>query len=555
MNYQETFAQWKQALTGTPYEAELSAMSEEEREESFFQSLKFGTAGMRGVMGLGTNRLNIFTVRRAAKGLAEYVKAHNAAEKGIAIAYDSRHHSEEFARETALVLAANGVKAYLFEQLQSVPLLSFAILQLDCAGGVVITASHNHKKYNGFKVYDADGGQVSVADAREITHYIDGIEDFFTIEAMDESAAKEQGLLQILGKEIDEAYYTQVKNISFGWDLAGAMADRLRIVYTPLFGSGYRHVMRLLGDMGIRNLFVAEEQVTPNGEFPGLKAPNPEFESSYALCKEYAVKHNADFIIATDPDSDRMGVTVRTEDGSFVTLTGNQIGCLLMDYICEHNKENLHNKYIVKSIVSSQMANRIAEYYGAELREVLTGFRFVSEIMKKSPPGSFLYAYEESFGYLEGDFVRDKDGVMSAVFLVQAAAYHLSHGRTLWQAIRWLYEKYGCYIEKNLSITAEGMEGRKRIADFMEQQRTSPMRSLLGIPVTSCTDLQNGWKDLPRSNVILYDFSDGTRLILRPSGTEPKMKAYCFVNAADQATAEKKLADFTSAVSELLKNN
>lgn len=554
MNYQETYEKWKQALSGTIYEAELAAMSEDEREESFFQSLKFGTAGMRGVMGLGTNRLNIFTVRRAAKGLAEYVKSRGAADRGIAIAYDSRHHSEEFARETSLVLAANGVRAYLFDQLQSVPLLSFAILQLGCAGGVVITASHNHKKYNGFKVYDADGGQVSVAEAREITRHIDSVEDFFSIRAMGEAEAKEKGLLRMIGREIDEAYYAQIQKISFGWDQAGEMADRLRIVYTPLFGSGYRHVTRLLSDMGIRNLFVAEEQVTPNGDFPGLKAPNPEFESSYALTKQYAEKYKADFIIATDPDSDRMGVTVRRDDGSFLTLTGNQIGCLLMDYICEHHKNDLNNKFAVKSIVSSQLAGRIAAYYGVELREVLTGFRFVAELMKKAQPDTFLYAYEESYGYLEGDFVRDKDGVMSAIFLVQAAAYHLRHGRTLWQAVQWMYEKYGYYLEKTLSVTAEGMEGRKRIADFMDRQHTAPLQEICGIPVASCADLEKGWRDLPRSNVMLYDLQDGTRVVLRPSGTEPKIKAYCFVNAPLQAQAEAKLAQITETVITMLKN-
>ena len=554
MNYREAFEKWSTALAGTPHEAELLAMTEEEREESFFQSLEFGTAGMRGVMGLGTNRLNIFTVRRAAKGLAAYITEQGMQEKGIAIAYDSRHNSADFARETALVLAANGVTAYLFDQLQSVPLLSFSILHLGCAGGVVITASHNHKKYNGFKVYDKDGGQVSVADAKEITRHIHGIEDFFSILPMDEREAKEKGLLKMLGKEIDEAYYTRVKGISFGWDHAGSMADQLRVVYTPLFGSGYRHVMRLLGDMGIRNLFVTEEHVLPNGDFPGLDAPNPELVSSYELPIQYAEKHNADFIIATDPDSDRMGVSVRKEDGSFHTLTGNQIGCLLLDYICEHHKDNMNGKFVVKSIVSSQLAKRIASYYNVEMREVLTGFRFVAEIMKKAAPDSFLYAYEESFGYLEGDFIRDKDGVMSAIFLIQAAAYHLSRGRSLWQAVEWLYEKYGYYLEKTISVTAEGMEGRKRIADFMEQQRTSPAAELNGVPVVSCADLLRGWKDLPRSNVIVYDLQDGTRVILRPSGTEPKIKAYCFVNRPQRAAAEATLAEISQYITDRLKN-
>lgn len=552
--YKDNYLKWKKALAGTPYEAELAAMSEEEQEESFFQSLQFGTAGMRGIMGIGSNRINLFTVRRAAKGLAEYVKKCGTSEKGIVIAYDSRYNSAEFAKETALVLAASGVPAYLFSQLQSVPLLSFAILQLHCAAGVVITASHNQKQYNGFKVYGPDGGQVNLSDAQEITREIDAIEDFFSILPMDERESIQCGLLRILGDDIEEAYYAQIKKISPDWDLISSVSRDLRIVYTPLFGSGYRHVTRLFHDMGLANCFIVQEQTIPDGNFPGLHAPNPELESTFTLAKEYARKHQADFIIATDPDSDRMGITVRRDDGSFLTLTGNQIGCLLMDYICERQKNNLSGKFTATSIVTTRLAGRIATHYGVEMREVLTGFRFVAELIKNSPPGSFLYAFEESYGYLEGDFIRDKDGIMSAVFLVQAAAYHRNHGRTLWQALNWLYEKYGYFLENTLSITAEGMKGRARISGFLENLRANPPKQLGNISVANAVDFSVGQKNLPSSNVLLYDLVDFSRVVLRPSGTEPKIKAYCFVTAPQQSEAEEKLAQLTNTMRALLEH-
>jgi len=541
MDYKENYLKWKKALFGTEYSALLEAMTEEEQEESFFQSLKFGTAGMRGVMGLGTNRLNIFTVRRAAKGFAEYLCRKNVQQKGIVIAYDSRNNSALFAKESALTLAKNGVKVYLFRELQSVPLLSFAIRELGCAGGIVITASHNHKKYNGFKVYGEDGGQVSVEAAREITAHIHGIEDYFSIEVMCESHALEQGLLEYIGAEIEEKYYQKVNEKCFGTNLVCRHADALRVVYTPLYGSGYRHVMRLFRDIGVKNVYCVEEQICPNGEFPGLKAPNPEFESTFALATEYAKEYDADFIIATDPDCDRMGVTVRNADGTFMTLTGNQIGCLLMDYIFEHYKENTAGKFAVKSIVTTQLASRIAEYYGVEMREVLTGFRFVSEIMRNAPAGSFLYAFEESYGYLEADFLRDKDGAMSAAFLVQAAAYHLEYGRTLRQAVDWLYEKYGYYLERMISVTIEGMEGARRIAGFMEQMRLQPPERIGGLRVMESADVRQGYRGLPSADVLIYELEGGSRVVLRPSGTEPRIKAYCFVNAQMRSMAEERL--------------
>ena len=552
MDYKENYLKWKKALFGTEYSELLDAMTEEEQEESFFQSLKFGTAGMRGVMGLGTNRLNIFTVRRAAKGFAEYICGKSGQQRGIVIAYDSRNNSARFAKESALTLAANGVKVYLFDQLQSVPLLSFAIRRLGCAGGIVITASHNHRKYNGFKVYGEDGGQVGVETAREITARIHGIEDYFAIEVMDEREALEKGLLEYIGDEIDEAYYNIVNGLCFGRDLVRKHADELKIVYTPLYGSGYRHVTRLFRDLGVKHLFCVREQTMPDGEFPGLAAPNPEFESTFALSVEYAKQNGADFIIATDPDCDRMGVTVREADGSFLTLTGNQIGCLLMDYILEHHKEDAAGKFTVKSIVTTQLAGRIAAYYGVEMREVLTGFRFVSEIMHDAPAGSFLYAFEESYGYLEADFIRDKDGAMSAAFLVQAAAYHLEHGRSLRQAVEWMYEKYGYYLEKMISVTIEGMEGARRIAGFMDRKRACPPESIGGLRVAESADLQQGYRNLPKANVLLYELADGSRVVLRPSGTEPRIKAYCFVNAPQREQAEEKLSALSRELSAML---
>ena len=552
MDYKDNYLKWKEALFGTEYSELLDAMTEEEQEESFFQSLKFGTAGMRGVMGLGTNRLNIFTVRRAAKGFAQYICSKGGRDRSIVIAYDSRNNSALFAKESALTLAKNGVTVYLFDQLQSVPLLSFAIRKLGCAGGIVITASHNHKKYNGFKVYGDDGGQVSVADAREITAQIHAIEDYFSIEAMEEQDAIQKGLLKIIGKEIDESYYAIVNGMCFGKELVKKHADELKVVYTPLFGSGYRHVTRLFEDIGVKNLICVEEQIRPDGEFPGLAAPNPEFSSTFALSVEYAKECGADFIIATDPDCDRMGVTVREADGSYLTLTGNLIGCLLMDYIFEHHKDETAGKFTVKSIVTTQLAGRIAQYYGVEMKEVLTGFRFVSEIMRTAPEGSFLYAFEESYGYLEADFIRDKDGAMSAAFLVQAAAYHLEHGRTLRQAVDWLYEKYGWYLEDMLSVTVEGMEGMRRIAGFIEKLRQAPPEQIGGMRVTEAADLQKGYRGLPKADVLIFELEGGSRVVLRPSGTEPRMKAYCFVNASVKTAAKEKLKLLRDALSVML---
>lgn len=546
MNYLENYRMWEKALFGTEYQALLEAMTEEEKEESFFQSLKFGTAGMRGVMGPGTNRINIFTVRRAAKGFAMYLRERG--KDGIVIAYDSRKNSDVFAKEAALVAAACGIKTYLFSELQSVPLMSFAIRERKCAGGIVITASHNHKKYNGFKVYGEDGGQVGVQTAREITAYIDREQDYFSIAAMDEQTAMRAGLLEYIGAEIDEAYYERVLKECFGRESVERCAGDLRVVYTPLYGSGYRHVLRLFEKLGLKHLFVVEEQTRPNGDFPGLEAPNPELESSFALACRYAAQNDADLIIATDPDSDRMGAMVRRADGSFRILTGNQIGCLLMDYILEQKKDVLEGRFTVKSIVTTELARRIAEYHGVEMREVLTGFRFVSEIMRDAPKGSFLYAFEESYGYLEADFLRDKDGAMSAAFLLQAAAYHKEHGRTMDQALEWIYRKYGYYLDETVAVTIEGLEGQKRIAGFMEQLRAEPPKNWGGYRVVSCADVQNGYKTLPRSNVLIYELEEGLRVVLRPSGTEPKIKAYCFVNAPERVDAEIKLSKIAGDV-------
>mgnify|MGYP004545734049 CR=1 FL=1 len=557
MDYIKNYQKWLDALKGTQYENELLALKDNEKlmEDSFYKYLEFGTAGMRGILAPGTNRMNIFTVRRCTQGLADYIKSRENEHKGVVIAYDSRNMSDVFAKQTALVLAGNGIKTYLYDCLHSVPQLSFALLQLRCANGVVITASHNPPEYNGYKVYGADGGQAATEDAAEISAFIDKIEDYFAIRPMDEEKAIKAGLLIYIGEEMDQRYYSMVKQLSLSPEAVSRQADKLNIVYTPLYGTGYKPVTSLLKLIGIKNLHVVESQSMPNGDFTGLKAPNPEEMGAYTEAIKLAREVGANMILATDPDCDRLGLCVKDEKGEFTTLTGNQIGCILMDYILNRRQEGFTGEeFVCKSIVSTQLADAIAAAYGVEMRHVLTGFKFIAEQIKfadKCGHGRFMFGFEESYGYLAGTFVRDKDAAMSAMLMAECACWYAEKGMTIYDALMSLYDKYGYYVEKVISITLAGMEGIAKISGAVSELRENVPRKIGEYDVVAVTDLMKGKRhdmrtredekvDLPQANVLIFEL-DGAKLILRPSGTEPKLKAYCFTKGANKKDADEKL--------------
>ena len=562
MGYIQEFKKWQEKLENTPYASELASMTEAEKESCFGASLQFGTAGLRAVIGMGTNRMNIFTVRRSTQGLADYLNSVGA-KKGVAIAYDSRRMSDVFAKETALVLAANGIKAYLYSTLHSVPQLSFTILHLGLDAGVVITASHNPKQYNGYKVYGPDAAQIGVAPAAAVTKAIENTADYFDIKTMDEQTALDAGLLEYIGESMDEVYFGKVLSL-LDLNLIKQNADKLSIVYTPLFGSGFVPVTNILKRMGV-TLYVVEEQSQPNSSFPGLSAPNPEnaesFEKAIALAKE----KDASLILATDPDCDRLGLAIREKNGGYQILSGNQIGCLLLDYVISKHSESLRgDEFTVKSIVSSPMADVIAEQNGVEMRSVLTGFRFIGEqirLAQESGKGKFLFGFEESYGYLAGTFVRDKDASIACALCVEMACYYHAKGMTPGDALDAMYEKYGYFAEKVISLTLDTLDGIARIKNAVNTLRENSPSCIASRTVLSLGDYLNGTitksdgavlnTGLPETNMLIFEL-DGGRLILRPSGTEPKLKAYCSARGDSRESAEQYLGELEKAAKELM---
>lgn len=566
--YKSTYQAWKNALRNTEYEKELISMERDEAlmQESFYRALEFGTAGMRGVLGLGTNRMNDFTVRTLTKGLADYLNEKGAGSQGVAIAYDSRRNSDRFARQVAGVLCANGIRAIMTPTILSVPQLSFSILELKAAAGVVITASHNPPVYNGYKVYGRDGGQLDPEDADIVTRYIGQVEDIFHIDCMDLKQAEDQGLLTYMTPDLLEIYYSKVKALAMHPDIVRREAESLNIVYTPLYGAGNVPVRRILKDIGIRNLHVVSEQENPNPDFPGLAAPNPEDPAAFKLAYELADKVNANLVLATDPDSDRLGVAVRSRDGSFRILTGNEIGCLLLDYVITQTP--LHgDEFVVKSLVSSEMADAIAARAGVEIRSVYTGFKFIAEqikISEQTGKGSFLFGYEESYGFLKGTFVRDKDAIIAAMLVCEAACWYAGQNMTLLDAMDAMYEKYGYFTDLVISKTLKGMEGIQKIADAVEALRKHPVSEIGGMKVAALRDYQTltrtdseGNKTAvcmtqdTKSNVLYFELEKG-RFILRPSGTEPKIKSYISYADKSLADAQDGLARLEKAVRELI---
>ncbi|NLY47676.1 MAG: phospho-sugar mutase [Clostridiales bacterium] len=559
MKYLDEYKKW---LTDSYFDEatkkELEAIKDDEKEikERFFKELEFGTGGLRGILGAGCNRMNIYTVRKATQGLANYIIKQNGQEKGVVIAYDSRRMSPEFALQAALCLAANNVKAYLFESLRPTPELSFAVRELGCIAGIVITASHNPPEYNGYKVYWEDGAQITYPKDVEIIDEVNAIKDFSEVRITSRKEALDKGLLCIIGKEIDDRYIENLKKQIIN-PVSGEGAD-INIVYTPLNGTGNKPVRRILKEMGFKNVYVVPEQENPDSEFTTVGYPNPEDPSVFNLAKELAKKVDADIILATDPDADRLGVQVKDKNGEYVLFNGNMTGALIAEYVFSQKaRKGLlpKNSALVKTIVTGNISNRIAEEYNAKLIEVLTGFKYIGEQIKlfeQTGSYEFVFGYEESYGYLVGTHSRDKDAVVSAMILCEAAAYYKSQGITLYEQMENIFKKYGYYEEQTVSVTLKGIEGMEKIKAIMEEFRKNPPKTIGDYRVLryrdymtdTITDVGTGKvvpTGLPKSNVLYYELNDDAWCAIRPSGTEPKIKLYFGVRGSSRVDAAERL--------------
>ncbi|WHY61500.1 phospho-sugar mutase [Cytobacillus firmus] len=536
-------------------------------EDCFYKHLEFGTGGMRGEIGPGTNRMNLYTIRRASEGLAQYIadQGDDAKQRGIVIAYDSRHKSPEFALEVAKTAGKHGIKAYLFEELRPTPQLSFAVRYLNAFAGVVITASHNPPEYNGFKVYGEDGGQIPPEAADTIIKYVDVVENELIIEVANEKEMLENGLLTYIGESIDRAYVDQLKTIQLNPELVTKMAKDLKIVFSPLHGTANKPVRDGLEAFGFENVTVVKEQEQPDPNFSTVKSPNPEEHAAFEMAIKYGKEIDADILLGTDPDADRLGVAVKNREGQYEVLSGNQMGALMLEYLLSQKQEQgllPENGIVIKTIVTSEIGRKIAENYGITTLDTLTGFKFIGEKInefEKSGQHSFLFGYEESYGYLIGDFVRDKDAVQSAIFAAEVAAYYKSKGMTLFEGLLEVFEKYGFYQEALESITLKGKDGAEKIAYLMETFRTQPLREANGIIINRIEDYssstyynlvlgEEGSIKLPKSNVLKYHLADGSWFCLRPSGTEPKAKFYFGVESDTLEESLDKLQSLKHAV-------
>ena len=560
-DYMKIYREW----LSNPYfdedtKAELKAIEHDENEikERFYMDLEFGTAGLRGIIGAGINRMNIYVVRRATQGLANYIIKQGGSSKGVAIAYDSRHMSPEFADEAARTLAANGIKAYKFESLRPTPELSFAVRELGCIAGINVTASHNPPEYNGYKVYWEDGAQFTPPHDKGVTEEVLAIEDLSTVKTMSAEDAMAAGLYEVIGKEIDDKYIAHVKAQVVNQDAIDKMQKDITIVYTPLHGTGNIPVRRVLKEIGFENVYVVPEQELPNGDFPTVSYPNPEAAEAFALGLKLAEEKNADLVLATDPDADRLGVYVKdTKSGEYIPLTGNMSGSLLCEYVLSQKQaagKIPADGQVVKSIVSTNLIDAVAKSYGAELIEVLTGFKWIGKQILKNETtghGTYLFGMEESYGCLIGTYARDKDAISATAALCEAAAYYKQKGMTLWDAMIAMYEKYGYYKDAVKAIGLSGIEGLAKIQSIMETLRNNTPTEVGGYKVTSARDYKLDTiknmatgevkpTGLPSSNVLYYDLEDGAWICVRPSGTEPKIKFYFGVKGTSLKDAEEK---------------
>ena len=576
-DYMKIYEQW----LADPYfdedtKNELRAIADDENEikERFYMDLEFGTAGLRGIIGAGINRMNIYTVRRATQGLANYIKKQGGEEKGVAIAFDSRRMSPEFAMEAAMTLAANGLKAYKFESLRPTPELSFAVRELGCIAGINITASHNPPEYNGYKVYWEDGAQFTPPHDKGVLEEVLAIEDLSTVKTTSEEEALRSGKFQVIGKEIDDKYIENVKAQVVNQDAIDRMQKDITIIYTPLHGTGNIPARRVMKELGFENVYVVPEQELPDGNFPTVSYPNPEAEEAFALGLKLAKEKNADLVLATDPDADRLGVYVKdAKTGEYHPLTGNMSGSLLCDYVLGQKQAKGQipaDGQVIKSVVTTNLVNAVAEHYGCELVEVLTGFKYIGQqILKEEQTGkgTYMFGMEESYGCLIGTYARDKDAISATAALCEAAAYYKEKGMTLWDAMVAMYEKYGYYKDTVKSIGLKGIEGLAKIQEIMENFRQEPPKTLGDYTVTAARDYKAGTimdmasgavrpTGLPSANVLYYEMNDGAWLCVRPSGTEPKIKFYYGVKGASMedadARSEKMGAELTELVNKML---
>ena len=577
MGYKEVYESW----LSDPYfdeqtKEELRSIADDDNEikERFYMDLQFGTAGLRGIIGAGTNRMNIYVVRKTTQGLANYIIKQNGQDKGVAIAYDSRHMSPEFAKEAALTLAANGIKAYYFESLRPTPELSYAVRHLGCIAGINVTASHNSPEYNGYKVYWEDGAQITPPHDSGIMDEVKAVTEWANVKTMDEQDAAAKGLYKVIGAaEVDDDYIAEIKKYVLHKEAIDAEGKNLRIVYTPLHGTGNVPARRVLKELGFTNVFVVPEQEKPDGDFPTVSYPNPETDEAFALGLKYAKEQDADLVLATDPDADRLGCRVKDKDGVYHTLTGNMSGSLLADYEIGQRKavngSLPADGELVKTIVTTNLADAIAKYYNVELIETLTGFKFIGQVILKneeSGKGHYLFGFEESYGCLPGTYARDKDAIVAVMALCEAAAFYKTQGKTLWDVMLDMYQKYGYYKDSVKSITMSGITGLAKIQTVMDNFRKNAPSEIGGNKVLSTrdyvrdevVDLSTGAVSptgLPKSNVLYYDLEDGAWVCIRPSGTEPKIKFYYGVKGSSLADADEKAKVMDGSLGELVKAN
>ena len=569
MDYLKEYERW---CNGPEFDEEtkkeLLAIKDDKKEieDRFYQELEFGTAGLRGVIGAGTNRMNKYTVGKATQGLANYILSQGTEKMGVAISYDSRKMSKEFSLQTALILCANGIKAYLFENLRPVPELSFAVRQLKCTAGIMITASHNPPKYNGYKVYWDDGSQIVSPRDKDIIANVRNVKEYSEIKEMSKEEAISKGLLKFVGKEMDDKYIEKLKSLVLNPEIVKEEGKSLKVVYTPLHGTGNMIAERLLKEIGIENLYVVPEQKDPDGNFPTVDYPNPEDPKAFKLALELAKKVDADVVLATDPDADRLGVFAKnSKTGKYMDYTGNMSALLIAEYRISQMKEKgilSENGMLIKTIVSSNLADAIAKNYNLELIEVLTGFKNIGAVMRKAEENKdkeYVFGFEESYGCLIGDYARDKDGIAAVMSLCEAACYYKSKGETLWDQMINIYNKYGYYKETQVSIVREGVQGAEEIKKMMESTRNKTIEKIGDYKVLTFKDIEKDIeKDmetgkikstgLPKSNVLYYELEENSWCCLRPSGTEPKIKLYMGVKGTTDEDATEKLEKLKQAM-------